>query len=155
MFNKILGVLALIFLAIQFKTVDRTNPPVTGDVDAPKDLAPILRRSCYDCHSNETEWPWYSKIAPFSWWVVEDVNEAREHMNFSEWDQYDFYEREKHQEECYEEVSGGEMPLEEYLWLHPKSRLNREQQRLFAVWADKADELPPGIAPATGDSEQE
>ena len=69
--------------------VDRENPPVTGDIGAPSEVDAILRTSCYDCHSNETVWPWYSYLAPASWLVAEDVEHGREHLNFSEWTSYE------------------------------------------------------------------
>jgi hypothetical protein len=74
------------FIGIQFIPVPRTNPPVTSELqwDSPA-IKELVRRACYDCHSNETVWPWYSYIAPMSWLVTHDVSEARRHMNFSQW----------------------------------------------------------------------
>jgi len=76
-----MGLMAAVFVLIQFIPVARTNPPVEGEISASPEVMSILRRACYDCHSNETRWPWYSKIAPVSWLSVKDVNEGREHLN--------------------------------------------------------------------------
>jgi len=77
--------LIIVVIAIQFVTVERTNPPVTGEINVTPELKSVLQKSCYDCHSNETVWPWYSKVAPVSWLVSKDVVEGREELNFSEW----------------------------------------------------------------------
>ncbi len=82
------AVVATVLLVVaQFVPIETSNPPVTADIGTPADVKGILERSCYDCHSNVTTWPWYSRVAPFSWLVAYDVAEAREHLNFSEWDQ--------------------------------------------------------------------
>src|SRR5688572_19601769 len=81
---SLLGIL-LLLVAIQFVPVDRVNPPVEAEVPALANVRAILRRACYDCHSNETVWPWYSQVAPVSWLVVRDVREGREELNFSTW----------------------------------------------------------------------
>ncbi len=90
MLRIIIIVIIVILIGIQFVPVSKTNPPVTGEIKAPNDVMQILRTSCYDCHSNEVNWPWYSNVAPMSWLVAYDVDEAREHMNFSEWASYSY-----------------------------------------------------------------
>jgi hypothetical protein len=129
----IAGLLAL--GVAQLIPVERTNPPVREEVPAGEAVRAVLRRSCYDCHSNESRWPWYAHVAPVSWLVVHDVNEAREHMNFSTWDAYDAKERRKHLEEIWEEVEEGEMPLWFYVPLHPEARLGDEEKSLLRSWA--------------------
>lgn len=79
---------AVVFAIIQVFPTSVTNPPITHDVGAPAHVESILRRACYDCHSNETRWPWYSHVAPASWLVIRDVDRARKHLNFSTWDKY-------------------------------------------------------------------
>ncbi|MCK7526197.1 MAG: heme-binding domain-containing protein [Ignavibacteriales bacterium] len=76
----------MIIIGIQFIPVERTNPPVTSDIDAPSEIKAIFKKACYDCHSNETNWAWYTKVAPSSFLAVKDVNDGRKHLNFSEWD---------------------------------------------------------------------
>jgi hypothetical protein len=128
-------VVALLLLA-QLVPVDRGNPPVEEEVPAAPEVRRILQRSCYDCHSNQTRWPWYARVAPFSWLVAHDVDEAREHMNFSTWNRYDDEEREEKLEEAWEEVEEGEMPLWFYLPLHPEARLSERDRELLRAWAE-------------------
>lgn len=116
------------FVAIQFFPVDRTNPPVTREIawDSPETRA-LAERACFDCHSNETKWPFYAYIAPMSLVVANDVTEGRDRLNFSEWDRpnEDFGE-------ISEVVTRGEMPLAQYLLLHPEARLTEvEKQQLL------------------------
>jgi hypothetical protein len=106
-----------------------TNPPVVQeprwDSARTRELA---ARACYDCHSNETVWPWYAHLAPFSWSVQDHVEEGREHMNFSEWNHPS-----EHAHEAAEEVEEGEMPLSSYLWMHPTANLSEaEREELIA-----------------------
>jgi mono/diheme cytochrome c family protein len=104
---------------------DHSNPPVTQAVqwDNPR-TAELVERACYDCHSNETEWPWYSNIAPVSWLVQKDVDEGRDALNFSEWD--------KPQEEAHESaetVQEGEMPLWYYTITHRDAALSDQEKQ--------------------------
>jgi len=78
----------VILVAIQLIRVDSTNPPIDSDIPTSTEVKSTLRRACYDCHSNETEWPWYSRIAPISWLLAWDVREGRAELNFSTWSQY-------------------------------------------------------------------
>jgi cytochrome c551/c552 len=120
---------------IQFITVDRTNPPVTGEIEAPEKVMAILRTSCYDCHSNETKWPWYSYIAPASWLIADDVQVGRGHMNFSEWSGYNTKQKNHKRKECGEEVEEGEMPLWFYIPLHPEANLSEEDTATLLSWS--------------------
>lgn len=119
-----LAAVAGLAIAAQLVPVDRTNPPVTREIlwDAPatRDLA---QRACYDCHSNDTDWPWYARVAPASWLVAKDVAEGREHLNFSMWDRPN-----EDVEKILEMVRDGEMPLKKCTLLHPEARLD-EQER--------------------------
>lgn len=135
-YGIVVAVLLLAFIAIQFVPVARSNPPVTMDVAAPSAVKAVLRRSCYDCHSNETGWPWYSYVAPVSWLVAEDVRDGRKHMNFSTWDLYSTDERSELAEDAYAEASEGEMPLSNYLALHRDARLTEEDLELLRQWAN-------------------
>ena len=97
--------LGLVLLAIaQAFRIDTTNPPVEQDVAAPPAVAAVLRRACYDCHSNETVWPWYSHVAPVSWLLARDVREGRAELNFSVWDSYEAKKKAKKLKETAEEV---------------------------------------------------
>ena len=137
--------IVLLLIAIQFVQPDRTNPPANpagGFQEVAKtvpDAAAILKRACADCHSNETTWPWYSRIAPVSWLVADDVKEGRAHLNFSEWS---FLSPEasaiKVREIC-REVKSGDMPLWQYKIMHPEARLTpAEVERICAASAPLA-----------------
>ena len=120
--------------AIQFVPVARTNPPVTGDIPAPPEIKTLLRNACYDCHSHETVWPWYSRVAPASWLVAHDVEEGREHLNFSTWTDYKPLKRSVLLADAAEEIDEGEMPLAPYVWMHPNARLTDEQKEQLTAW---------------------
>lgn len=129
-----LAALAVVFVAIQLVPVDTENPPVAADIDTPAEVKTILRRSCYDCHSNETRWPWYSRVAPFSWLVSYDVAKGREELNFSTWSQLSTREQVEMLEETWEAVSEGEMPLWYYLPAHPDARIRASDREVLQAW---------------------
>ena len=126
------------FLAIQLVPYgrDHTNPPVTGEPswDAPETRA-LAKQACFDCHSNQTEWPAYASIAPASWLVQRDVNEGRAALNFSEWSR-----PQEEAKEATEEVREGEMPPAAYMLVHAHARLN----------AGDRDRLARGLARSLG-----
>lgn len=121
---------------IQFIPVERTNPPVETEVPASADAREVLRRACYDCHSNETVWPWYSRVAPASWLAVRDVNEGREHVNFSTWNRLSEKERAEALEEAWEEIEEGKMPLWIYRPMHPEAKLTAADRAVLKAWSD-------------------
>ena len=132
-------ILALLILA-QFVPVDRSIPEYNELSDilvteqAPAEVAELMKEACYDCHSYETNYPWYAKVAPVSWWIQNHIEEARGHLNFSEWASYDAEKASHKLEECIEEVKEGEMPLTSYTWLHSESNLTENQKELLYVW---------------------
>jgi hypothetical protein len=134
MLKKILIALAIIVVGIQFIPVDRSNPPVAGKIDAPSNVLSILKASCFDCHSNETEWPWYSYVAPVSFLVSEDVEDGRKRVNFSEWDKYDDEKRAKKLDAIIEEVEEGEMPLSKYTLMHPDAKMDQAKIKVLKDW---------------------
>jgi len=131
-----IGVLVLaVVVAIQFWPAERTNPPVASDIDAPGEVKEVLRAACYDCHSNETRWPWYSYVAPASWLVASDVAEAREHLNLSDWP-IDAGDRAEAAEHMWKHVENGEMPLFIYRLAHSSARLSESQKEIIRNWAE-------------------
>ena len=147
--KKILLSLLALLVVIQFKTIERTNPPVEAELTASPAVMELLRRSCYDCHSNESVWPWYSFVAPASWLVEHDVEEAREHMNFSEWQTWSVEKQDHKREECWEEVEEGEMPLWFYTPLHWEASLSEDDLAVLKAWATApSDAAPPEAAPS-------
>lgn len=122
-------------VGIQLIPVDKSNPPVEEEITALPEVKAILKRACFDCHSNETIWPWYSRVAPVSWLLAWDVGEGREELNFSTWNRYSQKKREKIFKEIREEVEEGEMPPWFYLPLHPDARLSDSDRSVLRAWA--------------------
>jgi hypothetical protein len=127
--------LIAIFIAIQLVPVDRSNPAVESDVPAPEPVRAVLRRACYDCHSNESVWPWYSRVAPVSWLIARDVHEGREALNFSRWNQLSEKKQAKMMHETWEEVSESEMPPGIYLVMHGDAHLSLDDRALIREWS--------------------
>jgi hypothetical protein len=129
------AVAALLALA-QLVPVDRSNPPAPSPMAHPAgEVGEILQAACYDCHSNETVWPWYSYVAPMSFFVADHVLEGREHLNFSTWGQESAGDRDHMLEEVIEVVEEGEMPLRSYTLLHGDARLDDAQRNALIEWA--------------------
>ncbi len=94
----------------------------------------ILQSACYDCHSNKTEYPFYAKISPVSFWIQGHIDHGKEHLNFSEWARYSPGKRAHKLEECIEEIESNHMPLKSYTWMHSKSKLSEDQKNLVVEW---------------------
>ena len=137
----LLGLLAL-FVFIQFIPVPKTNPPVTGEIAAPPEVMSVLRKSCYDCHSNETVWPWYNRVAPSSWLLYRDVTQGRRVMNFSEWQQMPQDRQNRRRKQMWEQVAAGEMPLWFYVPLHPAAKLTDADKATLKAWSDAGPAVP-------------
>lgn len=139
-FKYILISLLVIFVIMQFFTINKTNPKVEKAKDfialakPPADIEKMIRTACYDCHSNETEYPWYSNIAPVSWWLEHHIEEGREHLNFSVWGDYPVKKANHKLHECEEEVEEKEMPLDSYTWSHGDAKLSDAQRTKLADW---------------------
>lgn len=143
--KKIVIALIVILIGIQFIPVERTNPPVTGEIIVPANISNILRTSCYDCHSNETNWPWYAYVAPVSFFVADDVKEGREHLNFSEWDKYNNKKKNKILEEIIEVIEEGEMPLTSYTFTHPNAKLDAYRIKMIKSWINPGKTLEESL----------
>lgn len=141
-FRWLMFALIVIFGAIQLIRPERPNPPIDQSqivqehLLIPTEIGAILRRSCYDCHSNETVWPWYSAIAPASWLVADDVAEGRKRMNFSEWGTYKTGKVLSLLEGMCEETSEGGMPLKPYVLLHPSAGLSELEVKALCDWSE-------------------
>ena len=136
----LLVLLASLFAAAQFIRPARTNPPVApgrsveSHVRMTPEVASLLERSCDDCHSNRTDWPWYSHVAPASWFVIDHVNHGREHLNFSEWARFDEGERAEMLEQICVEAKKGAMPLDSYTLLHKDAKLSPSDIKTLCDW---------------------
>jgi hypothetical protein len=143
--------LAVVFAGLQLFRPDRTNPPVDAAQSVqsaatlPPEVDAVLKRSCYDCHSSETRWPWYSSVVPVAWGVANHVNEGRGTFNLSEWGSYPARKRIAILEKMCDEVREGGMPLTQYLWLHRDATLAEADWKSVCDWStDEADRLSAG-----------
>jgi Haem-binding domain len=134
--------LVALFLIAQFVQPARTNPPVIpsrslqAHVPVPPNVMPILNRSCGDCHSSATVWPWYSHFAPVSWLVVDDVNTGRRHVNFQDWEaQENPKEAAEHLSLICKEVREKGMPPFSYRLMHNDSRLSQQDIDTLCSWS--------------------
>lgn len=131
---------AVVFALAQFIIPSRTNPPVVHDFVAtnspPPEIAALLHAACYDCHSYETRWPWYSHVAPVSWLVASDVNEGRKHLNLSEWPVGQPDRAAKRLDRMSEEIDYREMPPKKYTAIHANARLTDVQRKEMTQWLD-------------------
>ena len=148
MSNRLLQVSAAVVVALvaaQFVRPDRTNPAidatraVQAQAGTTSAFVAILDRACNDCHSNATEWPWYTQIAPLSWLWAYGVKEGRKAVNFSEWAAYPPHQRQKLLVESCRDASTGKMPGTPYTLLHPEARLSAEDIQTICAASQQAD----------------
>jgi hypothetical protein len=137
--KKILYSFLVIFLLLQFIPVNRENPPQRAEIKATEDIQNILKRSCYDCHSNQTVWHWYSYIFPISLFLSHHVNEGREQLNFSHWEELSLKKKSSKSFEMIESMESKDMPLPIYLWMHPNAKLSADEIEKLRNWADEID----------------
>ena len=149
----VLLALAVVLFAAQFVRPDLTNPPIdpAHELRAPANVQSILDRSCNDCHSNRTRYPWYAQISPLSWWLKDHITEGRREVNFSEFATYSARRKGRKFKEICEQVKEGEMPLESYLPLHPSAKLSDADRQVLCQWTSaesaaliSAASRPPG-----------
>lgn len=133
-------ILLIVFVVMQFKRIDKTNPPVEPTVDfmsvesPPQDVQNLISNACYDCHSNETVYPWYTNVAPLSWWIKGHIDHGRENLNFSEWGLLSDREKNHQLEECEDMIKKEWMPLGSYARMHQKARLSKNDRELLLNW---------------------
>ena len=134
--------LACVIVGIQFIRPARTNPPIDPlkTIEANSQMTPevasILDRSCRDCHSNKTVWPWYTNVAPVSWWLSNHVNDGRRDLNFSDWASLPPDRQDRTLRQICDEVEDGNMPLSSYLPMHPAARLSEQDKKTLCDWTD-------------------
>jgi hypothetical protein len=133
-------IVACLFVLIQLKRPTRTNPVsdnsqmIEARAQVPPPVKDILDRSCRDCHSNNTEWPWYTNVAPVSWFIVDHVNEGRKNLNMSEWGKLDRDRQDKKLRQICDEVDDNAMPLSSYTPMHPKAVLSEKDKKTLCDW---------------------
>ncbi len=138
--TKIILIVVAVVVAIQFIRLEPNN----GAAETPRDIAhvvqvpgnvmQVLKTSCYDCHSNRTTYPWYSRINPVGWWLDHHIKEGKAELNFSEFAAYDKKRQDHKLEETAEEVQEGHMPLPSYLYAHADAKLSPAQVQLIVDW---------------------
>lgn len=138
--------LMLVFAGLQFVQPAHTNPPVKTDfvatLNPPAKIADMFHAACYDCHSNQTRWPWYSHVAPMSWQILQDVNDGRDALNLSEWPADNPKSEWKRMEDMSELVGDSEMPIKKYTLIHADARLTADQRKELTDWLDaQVDDL--------------
>jgi hypothetical protein len=128
------------FLLLQFLQPARTRPEADPQMEflnleePPADIAKMIRQACYDCHSYNTRYPWYSYLSPLSWWIQGHIDHGRHNLNFSEWGTYSASDRKALLKHSAKEIDKGSMPLESYLPMHPEARLTDGQKRALVQW---------------------
>jgi len=133
-FKNIAIFLVFLLLAIQSIRIDKTTEPLNPATDfialtsANAEVANTLKIACYDCHSNQPTYPWYTNIAPVSWWIKHHINEGNHHLNFSIWGTYKDKRKHHKLEECIEMVEEGEMPMSSYTLMHGDAKLTDAQK---------------------------
>ena len=137
------GLALLVALVVsQFVPVDRSNPntdpskTIYATEKLPPPVQAVFTRSCQNCHSNNTQWPWYSYVAPVSWMIASDVRNARQKMNFSEWGRYPANKREDRLEEICEQLTNGDMPDFKYTLMHHDARITPDERTAVCQWTE-------------------
>ncbi len=134
-------VLAVAFVGGQLYRPDRTAATIVqsetleATTQVPENVAQVLKRSCNDCHTNQTNYPWYSNITPVNWFLAHHIDEGRQKLNFSIWNTYNAKKKGHKLDEICDQIIGGEMPHHQYLWMHGDAKLSDADKRLLCGWA--------------------
>jgi hypothetical protein len=139
-FKRFLLLLLLAFIVIQFfrpaknKAEGISKNDISTLYAVPADVQTILKTSCYDCHSNNTVYPWYAEVQPVAWWLNQHIVDGKKDLNFSEFTTYRLRRQYRKLEEINELVKENEMPLDSYLWVHKDAKLDEQQKLTIANW---------------------
>ena len=153
-FKRTFQILILAFIVIQFfrptknKAEGISNNDISKLYPVPEDVQSILKTSCYDCHSNNTVYPWYAKVQPVTWFLNDHIIEGKRHLNFSEFAGYAIRRQYKKLEEVNEQVKKAEMPLDSYLWIHKDAILSEQQKLTLANWVTAVRDTIKATYPA-------
>lgn len=133
--KRFLLILLAIFIVMQFFRIEKTNPVTDKNLEIKTEegIMDIFRTACYDCHSNDTKYPWYSNIAPFSWTISKHITEGRKALNFSIWETYSEDEKKEHLKDIYRTIYAS-MPLQPYLLIHTKANISSEDRKIIRDW---------------------
>jgi hypothetical protein len=146
--KKALKIIAIVlvaaFVVIQFFRPDFTNPPINqaetleANLQVTENVQAILNRSCMDCHTNNTQYPWYSKIQPAAWFMASHINEGKSQLNLSIWQTYGTSRQRRKLSQICEQVQSKEMPLPSYLWIHRDAKMSDEDIKTLCDWTEQA-----------------
>lgn len=142
--KKVLLILLIVFVLMQFFQPDKNVSETIPDTDfivmnqPPEAVATILKTSCYDCHSNNTHYPWYNKVAPVSYILANHVNDGKKHLNFSEWGNYNIRQKAHALDEIIEEVEHRKMPMTSYISMHEEAAMSNEEIATLTEYLDRA-----------------
>jgi len=137
-------VLVIAFIGIQFWRIDTTPIPIIqadtiqAGITVPPDVDMVLTRSCGDCHTNSTVYPWYSQVQPVAWWLANHIAEGRQQLNFSTFNTYNARKKQKKLEAICEQVKSGDMPLPSYTWIHRNAILTDSEKDAICKWTENA-----------------
>ena len=140
-FKKILLFLLIVFVGIQFVPTTRNqsteilDTAITKSFEVPQNIQTLLKKSCYDCHSNNTDYPWYNKVQPVSWFLEHHIKEGKEELNFSEFGSYSKRKQKSKLKSLISQVEDGEMPLASYTLIHSDAKLSESEKKEIMDWA--------------------
>ncbi|TCJ14274.1 cytochrome C [Flaviaesturariibacter flavus] len=140
--KRILLILLAILVILQFIRPERNESTaqqpgsILNGYPASPQVTGILKKACFDCHSNNTHYPWYTNIQPVGWWMQHHVDEGKRKLNFDEFRTYNTRKQVKKMEETVELVKKGEMPLDSYTWIHKDAKLDAGERQALTAWAD-------------------
>ena len=135
--------LIVVLILLQFFKPEQNNAPVDPEFDMltlvspPEHIADLIRNSCYDCHSNQTVYPWYSRISPLSWYLNKHIKKGKEELNFSDYGQLDKADKIGALADFCDALDAGTMPLQSYLLIHKEARLSKEDSDALCTWSEK------------------
>ena len=158
--KKILLGLMVLFIAVQAIQPSKNQGSPTGPTDitaamqVPDSVMTVLKKSCYDCHSNHTTYPWYDNITPVNWWVNHHINEGKRELNFSTFAEYNQRRKAKKLDESAEQIEKGEMPLKSYLLMHGDAKLTESQQKMLINWFKSAKSGSAGSQATVNETEE-
>lgn len=138
--RKIFLGLGMFVIMIQFIKIDKVNPGYAQSGDflnmtlPDQEIKSLIVDACYDCHSYETEYPWYTNVSPISLWIDHHIQDGRKHLNFSIWREYEKKRQDHKIHECIEMLEEKEMPMNSFTWTHPEARLTDEQNEQLIAW---------------------
>ncbi|MEO6964150.1 MAG: heme-binding domain-containing protein [Puia sp.] len=154
MIRKIGIVLLIAFIAIQFFRPERNNSTAMLSTDitrlyaVPQNIQQILQKACTDCHSNNTEYPWYNYIQPMAWFLQDHINEGKKELNYSEFGTYRIARQNKKMDETIKEIKDNDMPLSSYTFMHPSARLTDAEKEILYDWCKSIQENLKATYPA-------